>query len=101
MRNFPIHHEGFPHEVLREMLEARRGGFILSYNDCPTIRAYYAGDVQRFPRWHYSMGLGETRIGKRRKAKGSDHKKESHEILIFRPPRPPLNRKRVGGPGGR
>lgn len=89
MRNFPIHHEGFPHEVLREMLEAHRGGFILSYNDCPTIRAYYAGDVQRFPRWHYSMGLGETRIGKHRKARGSDHKKESHEILIFRPPARP------------
>ncbi len=87
MRNFPIHHHGFPHEVLRDMLKEHKGGFILSYNDCPTIRAYYASDLQFFPRWHYSMGLGETRIGKYRKERGStSHQKESHEILIVRYP---------------
>lgn len=83
MRNFPIHHHGFPHETLRNMLKEHEGGFILSYNDCPTIREYYKDFQQFFPRWHYSMGLGETRVGKYRKERGSqDHKKESHEILI-------------------
>lgn len=89
MRNFPIHHHGFPHDVLRDLLKEHEGGFILSYNDCPTIRSYYADDLQFFPRWHYSMGLGETRIGKYRKERGStSHRKESHEILIVRYPKP-------------
>lgn len=83
MRNFPVHHHGFPHETLRDMLKEHRGGFILSYNDCPTIRSYYAQDFHFFPKWHYSMGLGETRIGKNRKER-MDHRKESHEILIVR-----------------
>jgi DNA adenine methylase len=86
MRNFPIHHHGFPHETLRDMLKNHRGGYILSYNDAPTIREYY-NDCQVFtPRWHYSMGLGETRVGKYRRERGStDHRKESHELLIFCP----------------
>lgn len=88
MRNFPIHHHGFPHEVLRDMLKEHEGGFILSYNDCSTIRSYYEGYTFYFPKWHYSMGLGETRIGTYRKKRGSkDHKKESHEILIVAPRR--------------
>lgn len=87
MRNFPIHHHGFPHETLRDMLKEHKGGFILSYNDSPTIRDYYAEYQQFFPKWHYSMGLGETRVGKYRKERGSEnHLKESHEILIFAPP---------------
>ena len=32
-RNFPIHHLGFKHELLRDLLKAHEGGFILSYND--------------------------------------------------------------------
>ncbi len=88
MRNFPIHHHGFPHETLRDMLKEHKGGFILSYNDCPTIRDYYEEYELFFPKWHYSMGLGETRIGKYRKERGSDtHRKESHEILIYGRPR--------------
>lgn len=87
MRNFPIHHHGFPHETLRDMLKEHKGGFILSYNDCPTIRNYYKEYKQFFPKWHYSMGLGETRIGKYRKERGSDtHKKESHETIIYGEP---------------
>ncbi|MFN4073761.1 MAG: DNA adenine methylase [Thermus sp.] len=87
MRNFPIHHHGFPHETLRDMLNQHKGGFILSYNDCPTIRSYYPHDLHFFPRWHYSMGLGETRIGKNRKERENpSHYKESHEILIVRYP---------------
>ena len=84
MRNFPIHHHGFPHEELRDMLKEHEGGFILSYNDCETIRTYYSEYKQSFPRWHYSMGLGETRIGKNRLSRGTNsHVKESHEILIY------------------
>ena len=41
MRNIPVHHKDFPHEKLRDMLKKHKGGFILSYNDCPTIRKYY------------------------------------------------------------
>ena len=88
MRNFPIHHNGFPHEILRDMLKEHKGGFILSYNDCPTIREYYKEYEQYFPSWQYTMGQGEKRIGKYRKERNCDTNiKESHEILIFCPPR--------------
>jgi len=87
MRNIPVHHKGFPHEVLRDLLKKHKGGFILSYNDCPTIREYYKEFKQSFPSWQYTMGQGETRIGKNRIEKGDNHIKGSHEILIFCPPR--------------
>jgi DNA adenine methylase len=88
MRNFPIHHHGFPHETLRDLLKEHRGGYILSYNDAPTIRSYYKDCQMFFPKWHYSMGLGETRIGKYRQERGAaDHRKDSHELLIFCPPK--------------
>jgi DNA adenine methylase len=86
MRNIPIHHNGFKHELLRDMLKQHKGGFILSYNDCPTIREWYKGYKQVFPKWQYSMGQGETRIGKNRKENGDGYVKASHEILIFCPP---------------
>ena len=86
MRNFPVHHNGFPHEILRDMLKEHKGGFILSYNDCPTIREYYKEYEQYFPSWQYTMGQGEVRVGKYRKNKGT-HIKESHEILIYCPPK--------------
>jgi DNA adenine methylase len=87
MRNIPVHHKNFPHEVLRDMLNKHKGGFVLSYNDCPTIRKYYKDHKQLFPVWQYTMGQGETRIGKNRIAKQDDHIKQSHEILIFGSPR--------------
>ena len=37
-RNFPIHHNGFRHDLLRDLLLNHDAGFILSYNDCATIR---------------------------------------------------------------
>jgi len=80
-RNFPIHHNNFPHQTLRDLLKKHKGGFLLSYNDCPTIREYYKDFQFFFPKWQYTMGQGETRIGKYRKDRGSN-KKESHEILI-------------------
>ncbi len=85
MRNIPVHHRDFQHERLRDMLKKHKGGFILSYNDCPTIRKYYKGFKKLYPSWQYTMGQGETRIGKNRIEKGNKHIKNSHEILIFSP----------------
>ena len=87
MRNIPVHHNGFPHEVLRDLLKNHKGGFILSYNDCSTIREYYKEFQQYFPQWQYTMGQGETRIGFNRKNGNSNHVKKSHEILISCPPK--------------
>ncbi len=87
MRNIPVHHKGFPHNVLRDLLKNHKGGFILSYNDCPTIREYYKEFQQFFPSWQYTMGQGETRIGKNRVENGDNHIKGSHEIIIYCPPR--------------
>jgi|TARA_B100001094_G_C18144001_1_gene779562 DNA adenine methylase len=83
MRNIPVHHDGFPHEKLRDLLLQHEGDFVLSYNNCETIREYYKDFDFYFPSWSYSMGNGETRIGKNR----SEHNKatkESHEILIVK-----------------
>jgi len=85
MRNIPVHHNGFPHEVLRDLLKNHKGGFVLSYNNCPTIREYYKDFQQFFPSWQYTMGQGETRIGLNRKNGNGSHVKESHEIIIFGP----------------
>jgi len=87
MRNIPVHHNDFKHEVLRDLLKNHKGGFILSYNNCPKIREYYKEFQQFFPSWQYTMGQGEKRIGKNRIENGNGHTKESHEILIFCPPR--------------
>ena len=59
-RNFPIHHNSFNHEALRDLLLQHKGKFILSYNDCSTIREWYkdftfiAGDA-------YSVKSGQKR----------------------------------------
>ena len=87
MRNIPIHHNGFDHEKLRDLLKKHKGGFVLSYNNCETIRNWYRGFEQHFPKWRYTMGQGETRIGKNRKNGNINHVKESHEIIIFSPKR--------------
>lgn len=77
--NFAIHHEGFNHELLRDLLKKHKGGFFLTYNDCSVIREWYKEFEQKFPKWQYTYGQGETR--------GEDNKKESHEIFIICPPR--------------
>ncbi len=41
MRNFPIHHNGFKHEVLAHILKRHKRPFILSYNDCEFVRNAY------------------------------------------------------------
>lgn len=84
-RNFPIHHNGFDHELLAEMLLSRKSGFLLSYNDCPEIRELYKDCEIYTPSWLYSMGQGETRIGKNRQDSGS-YVKKSHELLIRKLP---------------
>lgn len=82
-RNFPLHHNGFRHDKLRELLKQHQGGFILSYNDCKTIRNWYSDFEIKEVSWQYTMGQGETRIGKNRIASGGDHTKKSHELLIL------------------
>ncbi len=83
-RNFPIHHNNFNHELLRELLLNHRGGFILSYNDSPTIRKWYKDfEIIELP-IHYTMGQGETRIGLNRKMKNSNHIKKTQELLIIK-----------------
>lgn len=84
MRNIPVHHDGFNHELLRDLLLNHKGKFVLSYNNCETIREYYKDFEQVFPEWNYSMGNGETRIGKNREEAGITNSKDSHEILIIK-----------------
>lgn len=85
MRNFPIHHNGFDHEKLAELLKKHKGGFILSYNDCSWVRETFKEYKIINVAWQYTMGQGETRIGKNRKMRDYDNKniKTSHEILII------------------
>lgn len=83
-RNFPIHHNNFNHELLRELLLDHKGGFILSYNDSPTIRKWYKNfEIIELP-IHYTMGQGETRIGINRKMKKTNHIKKTQELLIIK-----------------
>ena len=84
MRNIPVHHNGFDHKKLRDLLHNHNGGFVLSYNNCETIREYYKDFEFFYPEWSYSMGNGETRIGKNREEMGITNSKESHEILIVK-----------------
>jgi len=81
--NIDVHHSGFNHEKLRDLLHNHKGSFILSYNNCETIREYYKDFDLYYPEWHYSYALGETRVGKN-KADVGNKPKESHEILVVK-----------------
>ena len=84
-RNFPIHHNGFRHDLLRDLLLNHKGGFILSYNDCEVIRDWYADCQMITPEWQYTFGQGDTRIGENReRLNGGSHIKKSHELLIWK-----------------
>lgn len=86
-RNFPIHHKGFNHQGLRDLLHNHKNGFILSYNDCKTIREWYAEFEITEVKWQYTLGQGETRIGKNRIENGTlSPVKKSHELLIVKRP---------------
>lgn len=87
-RNFPIHHNGFKHELLRDLLLSHKGGFVLSYNDCSTIRKWYKGCAMDTPSWQYTFSQGDTRIGEnRRKDNNGSYVKKSHELLIWKYPK--------------
>lgn len=84
-RNFPIHHNGFNHELLSKLLKAHKGGFVLSYNDCDWVRNAYKEYEILEPSWQYTMGQGETRIGKNRLCRDEiSNIKKSHELLIIK-----------------
>ena len=86
-RNHPVHHRGFDHEGLRDLLRQHRGGFILSYNDCELIRDWYADCMVSAPSWHYTFGQGDRRIGPNRSRDNEgSYVKSSHELLLYRPP---------------
>lgn len=86
MRNFPIHHNGFNHELLAEMLKNHKSGWILSYNDCSWVRETYKDFKIIDISWQYTMGQGETRIGKNRLQRNydNDNVKHSHELIIVK-----------------
>ena len=80
-----MHHKGFDHALLRDLLRQHKGGFILSYNDCSAIREWYADCGIYEVSWQYTLGQGETRIGKNRVESGrQSHVKDSHELLIVK-----------------
>lgn len=84
-RNFPIHHENFDHKMLRDiLLNYHKGGFILSYNDAPTIRKWYKNCKIIELESHYTLGQGEKRIGVNRKRSDSNHVKKTKELLIIK-----------------
>ena len=85
MRNFPIHHNGFNHQLLANLLKEHKKGFILSYNDCSWVRNTYKDFNIVEISWQYTMGQGETRIGKNRLERDFDNNniKTSHELLII------------------
>lgn len=69
--DFPIHHKGFDHVALRDLLKSHQGGFVMTYNDVPEIRKLYEGLGFQFftPEWRYSAANG----------------KPSNELIIYCP----------------
>ena len=84
--NFAIHHNSLDHIKLAELLKKHKGGFLMTYNNCSTIRDLYNDCKFEFPEWQYTYGQGETRIGKNRDQTTKDNIKESHEIIIIKWP---------------
>ena len=82
--NFAIHHNNFNHLRMCELLKNHKGGFLITYNNCSTIREWYKDYKLEYPEWQYTYGQGETRIGKNRnETEKKDNIKESHEIFII------------------
>jgi DNA adenine methylase len=69
--NVRVHHDGFDHEKLRDLLYDHKGDFVLSYNNCETIREWYKDYEIFYPKWSYSYS-------------NNHNLKESHEILIVK-----------------
>jgi len=81
--NFAIHHNNFNHKKMCELLKNHKGGFLITYNNCDTIRDWYKDFKLEYPEWQYTYGQGETRIGVNRKLDEANNIKESHEIFII------------------
>lgn len=84
--NFAIHHKNFDHVTLSNMLKKHIGGFLLTYNNCSAVKEMYKEYQFVYPKWQYTFGQGETRIGKNRKEMDMGNTKESHEIIIIKQP---------------
>lgn len=81
------HHKGFEHELFRDMMNSRDTEFIISYNDCGTIREWFKDHEQFYPKWQYSFQQGETRKKDQegKSVKGAkDSRKTGDEILIVK-----------------
>ena len=48
--NFAIHHNDFEHTTMCELLKNHKGGFLITYNNCDTIREMYKDYKQVYPR---------------------------------------------------
>jgi DNA adenine methylase len=81
--NFAIHHDKFDHKKMCDLLKNHKGGFLITYNNCYTIREWYKDYKFEYPEWQYTYGQGETRIGKNRESGDGSNIKESHEIFII------------------
>ena len=100
------HHKGFEHELFRDMMLNRSSEWIISYNDCGTIRKWFENHEQFYPKWQYSFQQGETRKKNDNgdSIKGAkDSRKTGDEILIvnstyttwdFTPPPKPIKVKK-------
>lgn len=79
-------HKGFPHEEFRDIMNSRNTEFIISYNNCGTIREWFKEHEQVYPEWQYSYQQGETRskndTGESIKG-AKDSRKTGKEILII------------------
>lgn len=79
-------HKGFNHELFRDMMNSRNTEFIISYNDCGTIRSWFKQWEQIYPKWQYSFQQGETRSkdDEGNSIRGTkDSRKTGDEILII------------------
>jgi len=79
--NFAIHHNSFDHKKLRDLLHSHNGRFIMSYNNCETIREWYKDFRLEYPSWQYSYANGERRIGRNKKENIPESLKEEAASL--------------------
>jgi hypothetical protein len=66
---------------------SRNSEWIISYNDCGTIRDWFKDYEQLYPKWQYSFQQGETRKKNDdgESVKGAkDSRKTGDEILILK-----------------
>ena len=63
------------------MLLEHDGDFVLSYNNCETVRDWYSDFELFYPEWHYSMDVGEKRIGSNRIQRvGKEQTEEARQL---------------------